>query len=326
MEFLIYNFILFITLIFLFFQKKNICLKLNLIDRPNNKSIHNHDALLFGGIFLISSLILNIFFLFISKEYETNYFSFFLIISFFIIALLDDIKDINPNYRLIITLLACLISIALDPNLKMKSIYFYFNNSIYLINNIYLNYALSTLCILLLVNSFNFIDGINGLATSVGFSIFIYLIIKNPIILNFYYMFVITLFIFFLLNIKYRIFLGDSGNYLISTCIAIILLKENSQNPLFYYAEEIFLLLLIPGIDMLRLFIVRIYNKKNPFKGDLNHLHHKLFKRFGINKTLSIYLVLINFPIYTYYYTSSLLILLILFSITIYFILLRYTS
>jgi UDP-GlcNAc:undecaprenyl-phosphate GlcNAc-1-phosphate transferase len=326
MEFLIYNFILFITLIFLFFQKKNICLKLNLIDRPNNKSIHNHDALLFGGIFMISSLILNIFFLFFSKEYETNYFSFFLIISFFIIALLDDIKDINPNYRLIITLLACLISIALDPNLKMKSIYFYFNNSIYLINNIYLNYALSTLCILLLVNSFNFIDGINGLATSVGFSIFIYLIIKNPIILNFYYMFVITLFIFFLLNIKYRIFLGDSGNYLISTCIAIILLKENSQNPLFYYAEEIFLLLLIPGIDMLRLFIVRIYNKKNPFKGDLNHLHHKLFKRFGINKTLLIYLVLINFPIYTYYYTSSFLILLILFSITIYFILLRYTS
>ncbi len=326
MEFLIYNLILFITLIFLFFQKKNICLKFNLIDRPSNKSIHNHDALLFGGIFMISSLILNIFFLFFSKEYETNYFSFFLVLSFFIIALLDDIKDINPNSRLIITLLACLISIAMDPNLKIKSLYFYFNSSIFLINNIYLNYALSALCILLLVNSFNFIDGINGLATSVGFSIFIYLIIKNPIIFNFYYMFMISLFIFFFLNIKYRIFLGDSGNYLISTCIAIILLKENSQQPSFYYAEEIFLLLLIPGIDMLRLFIVRIYNKKNPFEGDLNHFHHKLYRRFGINKTLLIYLVLINFPIYTYYFTSSFLILLILFSTTIYFILLKYTS
>ena len=38
---------------------------------------------------------------------------------------------------------------------------------------------------------------------------------------------------------------------------------------------------MVPGIDMLRLFMTRIYNKKNPFKGDLNHLHHLLKNKFN---------------------------------------------
>lgn len=326
MQFLIFNLISFLVLFLLFSVRKNICLKLNLIDYPNDRNIHKYEAFLFGGIFLISSLVLNIFFLILNSKYENSFFSFFLVISFFILALIDDIKNLNPNLRFIFALFISLASVIIDPNLQLKSIFFFFNNNIYLINSIFLNYSLSILCILLLVNAFNFIDGINGLASSVGFSIFAYLVIKNPIIFSFYHMFIVGLFIFFFLNIRYKVFLGDSGNYLISTCIATILLKENSQQPSFYYAEEIFLLLLIPGIDMLRLFIVRIFDKKNPFKGDLNHFHHKLFNKFGNNKTLLIYLILINFPIYIYFFMSNFLILLIIFSIIIYFILLKYTS
>ena len=83
MQFLIYNLISFLILFFLFFFRENICLKLKLIDYPNNDSIHKHQALLFGGIFLICSLILNIFFLILTDRYENNFFSFFLVISFF---------------------------------------------------------------------------------------------------------------------------------------------------------------------------------------------------------------------------------------------------
>ena len=45
--------------------------------------------------------------------------------------------------------------------------------------------------------------------------------------------------------------------------------------------EEIFILLMLPGIDMARLFIQRLSNKKNPFKADSNHLHHILLKKFN---------------------------------------------
>ena len=42
----------------------------------------------------------------------------------------------------------------------------------------------------------------------------------------------------------------------------------------------------LPGIDMIRLFFIRIKNKKNPFSPDRNHLHHKLLKKFGYKYTI----------------------------------------
>ena len=326
MQFLIYNFFSFLILFFLFIFRNEICSKLKLIDYPNDKSVHREKALLFGGIFLISSLFLNIIILILTNKFQSNFFNFFLILSFFLVALIDDIKNLNPNLKMILSIIICFIGISLDSELKINNLFFFYSDNIYLKNNFFFNYVLTILCILLFLNAFNFIDGINGLASTVGLSFFLYLIIKNPLILNLYYFFIISLLFFLLINTKYKVFLGDSGNYLISICIAMILLKENSDQPSLYYAEEIFLLLLIPGLDMLRLFIVRIFNKSNPFKGDHNHLHHRLFNKFGNLKTVLIYLVIINLPIYIFFISQEFLYSLIFISITTYFILLKYTS
>lgn len=326
MQFLIYNFFSFLILFFVFILRNEICSKLKLVDYPNDKSVHREKALLFGGIFLISSLFLNIIILILTNKFQNNFFNFFLILSFFFVALIDDIKNLNPNLRIILSIIICFIGISLDSELKINNLFFFYSDSIYLNNNSFFNYVLSILCILLFLNAFNFIDGINGLASTVGLSFFLYLIIKNPLILNLYYFFIISLLFFLFINTKYKVFLGDSGNYLISICIAMILLKENSDQPSLYYAEEIFLLLLIPGLDMLRLFIVRIFNKNNPFKGDQNHLHHRLFNKFGNLKTVLIYLVIINLPIYIFFISQEFLYSLIFTSITTYFILLKYTS
>jgi len=326
MKFLILNFISLSILFFLYLFRKNICLKLKLIDKPGKISIHKDHALLFGGIFLISGLILNLLTIYYYELNVSRYLSFSLIISFFLIALIDDIKNLNPNLRLFLALSACLISFYLEPELKIYSLNFAFNNFVYINNNIFFGYIFSVLCILLLVNAFNFIDGIDGLATSIGLSFFLYIILKNFHILDHYYLFLISLIFFLFLNIKYNIFLGDAGNYLISISIATLLIKENYYNPTLYFAEEIFLLFLIPGIDMLRLFINRIIKKQNPFKGDNNHFHHKLLKKFGNIKSVLIYLSIVNLPIYIYFFSNSFLILLIFISIFVYFILLRYTS
>ncbi len=326
MQFLIYNLLSILFLFILFIYRDYICLKFKLIDYPGDLSIHQNKALLFGGIFLISSLILNILILTSTSMYVGKYFSLFLIFLFFLIAFADDVKNLNPTLRLFFTISASLISIYIDPELQIKSLYFYYNNNIYLNNNLIFNYMSSTLCILLFINAFNFIDGINGLASSIGISFFLYLIIKSPLIFNFYYLFIISLIFFLYFNLKYKIFLGDAGNYLISTSIAIILLKENFYQPSLYFAEEIFLLLLVPGLDLLRLFIVRISKRSNPFKGDHNHLHHKLLKKFGNFNTIIIYLLLVNLPIYIYFFTKDFLISLIFITTTAYFILLKNTS
>jgi UDP-GlcNAc:undecaprenyl-phosphate GlcNAc-1-phosphate transferase len=57
--------------------------------------------------------------------------------------------------------------------------------------------------------------------------------------------------------------------------------------------KEIFILLMIPGIDMLRVFLHRLYNKKNPFKPDKNHLHHFLLNRYGYKSTITFFILIL---------------------------------
>ena len=121
-------------------------------------------------------------------------------------------------------------------------------------------------------------------------------------------------------------YLGDSGNYIISTIIGVLILILNTKFPYIFYIEEILLLLLMPGIDLIRLFYVRIKNGKSPLNGDLNHLHHLLVEKFGLIKSLIVYGLLINVPIYLYYFFNSLLIYLIIFSIFTYTLLIRKIS
>ena len=82
-----------------------------------------------------------------------------------------------------------------------------------------------------------------------------------------------------------KVFLGDAGSLLFGTLIAVYLFhvlgteytyKENLQinKPLFTMS-----LIIYPLIDLLRVFIIRISNKKSPFSPDQNHIHHLLLKK-----------------------------------------------
>lgn len=110
---------------------------------------------------------------------------------------------------------------------------------------------------------------------------------------NIIFIILITSLIFFLAkNYQNKLFLGNNGSSLLGFVLAYFFIDLNRIKVI--SAEEIFLVMVIPGLDMLRLYIKRIYNKKNPFKADLNHLHHILFKKFNFNKGI-IYLLLILF-------------------------------
>ena len=115
---------------------------------------------------------------------------------------------------------------------------------------------------------------------------------------------------------KNKLFLGDSGSYILSFIIALTLIKLfNTSNNIF--SDEVFLFLCIPGYDLLRLAITRIMNKKHPFKGDKNHIHHLILNKLGYLKTI-IYLNLICFVpiIFNYIFVQNLLAILI--SLTLY--------
>ncbi len=54
---------------------------------------------------------------------------------------------------------------------------------------------------------------------------------------------------------------------------------------------------MIPGLDLIRLFVIRIINKKNPLTSDRNHLHHILINKYSFEKTLIIIFLLISLPL-----------------------------
>ena len=87
--------------------------------------------------------------------------------------------------------------------------------------------------------------------------------------------------------------MGDSGTLFLGSFISLLVVanykNENSLN-----ADQIFLLMFLPGVDMLRLFLQRILYKKNPFAGDREHLHHYLLKIYGYKFTILLNILLFD--------------------------------
>ena len=310
--------ILITFIIFYIFNNYNkiIGLKCKLIDKQ--KKIP-----LLGGIFLIIGLILNYFFIYDYFEIaKIDFIVLFFLISLFFIALIDDIFNLNPLLRLVL----CSIIITVffvESGFLVKTLNFKYFGVLLFQENIILIYFFSIFCMIVLIHAFNFIDGMNGLASLIGLAWLTYIIFKLPEVLPYIFLFLIYLLFFIYLNLKNKIFLGDSGNYIISSLIGILIIRENLINPYTFYVEEIFLLFLIPGLDLIRLFFLRIKNKKNPFYGDANHFHHLLLNKYKAKKALAIYLSLVTLPMLVFILNESLLLLLIVLSIISYTIILK---
>ena len=160
------------------------------------------------------------------------------------------------------------------------------------VNLLKLSFFLTVLCFLLFINAANMYDGINLQSGPYFFGVYSYLLYKFGIN-SFFIMILIFLIIFVLLNAKGKIFFGNSGIYLISFMTSYIMIKQYN-NLQVISIEEIFLIMCIPGYDMLRLFLSRCYQKRSPFSSDRNHIHHVILKTRGIYFT-QIFLFILNF-------------------------------
>lgn len=148
--------------------------------------------------------------------------------------------------------------------------------------------------IIFLNNAFNLIDGIDGLAGGIGiltslvFGVLFALMGQVP-----YACIAFALAGAIAGFLKYnwfpaKIFMGDTGALiigLISAALAIKFIELNKftagSKPAFYSAPAIAVaILIVPIFDSLRVFTIRILKGGSPFKGDRNHIHHRL-ERLG---------------------------------------------
>ena len=304
---------------FLSYYSNGIGKKLSLLDIPNKTKIHDKAIPITGGLILFLSICLS----FIFQKYinEANHFILiYFLFSFFFVGLIDDKLNLKHYIKILLILLI--------------SYYYIYSQNFFVIEKIYfeiLNFELyfgkykilvTLLCIILLYIAMNMADGINGLIILI--SLFGIVILKLFIIGNNFNIIDISifsaLFVLFFFNYKNKIFLGNSGTTLLIGYFVFLTIEKN-----YYYKIDVFNIIsifLIMGIDMVRLFFLRISNNKNPFNSDQNHFHYILLKRFNLHYANFIYILLSFSPVILYKLFDLSILIFISISVISYFLIL----
>lgn len=272
-----------------------------LYEPVNSRKVHTGNISALGGVAIAIAFIL-------SSCIATNDLSFgeykYIIASLillFFIGLKDDLLNIRAQKKLAVQFLATVIVVALG-DIRILSLHGLFGvNELDYLTSI----SFSILFILLVINAFNLIDGVDGLASAL--SIIPSLALGLWFFLNGYYAYSVlsfslagTLCGFFIFNVfrtKEKLFMGDSGSLVIGFVVALLFvfftnlsLSHNTfivpaSSPVFSLA-----LLAIPIIDLLRVATIRIIERQSPFRPDKNHIHHRLLSL--TNKHLSVTIIL----------------------------------
>lgn len=279
------------------------------IDLPDQKrKIHKIPTALAGGSILIINLsIITTYDLLIyeNTRYIILYITSLLI---FLLGFSDDKYNLSYKKKFFLLIIIFSFCFILDENFQIKSLYFELLNTNFIIEKY--SFLFTLLCFLLFSNALNMFDGINLQCIFFSLASFIYL---NIVKYDFFILcLIITLFFLAYKNSKNLTFLGNSGSYLISFLISYQIIFFYNQGVI-NNVEDIFILLMIPGVDMFRLFFLRILNKKNPFKADKNHFHHILLSRYGYMVTISIITIMIIFNLLLLKFNINKLIIISLF-------------
>ncbi len=265
---------------------------IDLMDNPDPRKNHSVSTPVLGGI----AILLGFFFALlltvsIADLGIIKYFLFGLLI-IFVTGLRDDISGLLARHKLFAQVFASFLMVQFSE-LKLTGLY---GLAGFEEMPAWFNLMLSVFVIVGLTNSFNLIDGIDGLAASI-----------SAFILTFYgsvfYMaeemtyavacgaLVGALLAFLFFNWQpAKIFMGDTGSMILGFSIAAFsfhFLNVTYNQSLFVFelgapVALVLSVLIIPIVDTLRVFIIRFWNGNNPLDPDRNHLHHEI-KRLGLN-------------------------------------------
>ncbi|WP_312342515.1 glycosyltransferase family 4 protein [Chryseobacterium binzhouense] len=317
-ELSIYGILAFILSMCVIPLMRMIAQKIQLVDVPNARKVHQTAIPLIGGL-VIGVVVFLLLWVSDDKSWKdilpiiiTSYIMLF-------VGTLDDKTDIRAIYKLGIQI--CVSMIIATSGIRITTLYGLFGIHEM---NVYFQYILTVLIITTAVNAFNLIDGIDGLAGSVagvGFALFfvIALIEGNFGLARIGLLFVgsIAAFLRYNFSLKNKIFLGNSGSLFLGyllICLGIYITKFDRSTGEFPYGIFFILFVFtIPVIDSVRVYADRISRGKLPFKADKSHIHHHLLELGLSHKRITLTFVALNivtfivqyvfFPNYSIYTT-----------------------
>ena len=274
-----------------------------LFDMPDARKVHHSPITPLGGLGIFAGFIFGCLLTIHFNQYaDLQYFMAAAFVIFFL-GLKDDILVISPIKKFIGQVLAAFIIIYYG-NIQIRSMNGFLG--IYQLPEMF-SLLLTYFAVIVVINSFNLIDGVDGLAGSLG--------LLSTVIFGVYFLRIGmlpysviafslagSLLAFLIFNFQpAKIFMGDTGSLLVGTINAILVVKfinvANSSNvsfPINASPAVGFTILMIPLLDTLRVFGIRILHRRSPFSPDRNHIHHLLLDRGFSHRAITLFLVTVN--------------------------------
>ena len=285
-----------------------------LYDVPDGeRKIHHSPITPLGGIGIFAGFafgcLLTIHF---DQSPEFQFFVAAALIIFFL-GLKDDILIISAIKKFIGQVLAAFMIIYYG-GVQIKSMHGFLG--LYQLPEMF-SLLLTYFAVIVIINSFNLIDGVDGLAGSLGLmalTIFGFYFLNVNMLSYSILAFSLagSLLAFLIFNFQpAKIFMGDTGSLLIGSICAILAIKfinvantVDSVNPVAAAPAIGFAILMIPLLDTLRVFAIRIFYRRSPFSPDRNHVHHLLLDRGFSHRAITITLVSINLALVALVYVG----------------------
>ena len=264
----------------------------HLFDVPNERKVNKHVVPNLGGIALFIGIMLGILLSILNQPFPELRFILSGMLILFFIGIKDDILNIPAHRKLTAQILSALILI-IPGGIRFTNLH-----GIMGIHE--LDYAVSVLFSLLsvvaIINAQNLIDGIDGLASSIGIlaATFFGVLFFQSGQLNYAILCAATggsLVSFFMYNVygsRNKIFMGDTGSLLLGLLLSVFVIQYNefslsgSEQAQHFSPVLSLAIMALPVFDMIRIFVARIYRRKSPFAPDMNHIHHK-FLSLGLS-------------------------------------------
>jgi UDP-N-acetylmuramyl pentapeptide phosphotransferase/UDP-N-acetylglucosamine-1-phosphate transferase len=255
-----------------------------LYDEPDERKVHNAVIPTLGGLGIFAGFIIATLIGVPPSNPFLQYFMAAIMVIFFL-GIKDDILILSAPKKFIGQLVAAAIIIKFG-GIQITNMYGFLG--IYELPHT-IGVLLTLFTIVVITNSFNLIDGVDGLAGSLG--------LMTSIIFGLYFyktgqaLYAVmalslagSLVAFLIYNFHpAKIFMGDTGSLLIGLLNSIFVIKFISVAanpdlglPLNSAPAIGFAILIVPLFDTVRVVALRILNRRSPFSPDRNHIHHFL--------------------------------------------------
>lgn len=271
----------------------------NLYDEPGERASHIFKTPTLGGFGLFLSVMVS-YPLFSGNSFgELGQYFVAASVIIFAVGIKDDILAISPMKKMLGQIVSALIlSVLADVRLSHLQGFFDIHELSYTVSII-----LSVLLYIVVINAYNFIDGIDGLAAAIGtlncFVFGIWFVLRGEQSLAVLaFSLAGSLIGFFYYNAyskKFKIFMGDTGSLFVGLALTVFGIKFNELNidPMQTYGVNSalsvsFAIMVIPLFDFIRVIYVRSVLQKSITSADNLHLHHRVL-RLGLSHRRATY-------------------------------------